>query len=130
MMRLEEMFKRANEEISQPGDRHRMLARLMEQHNNIMYTDAGMSQGKAKAGVGIIAKVNNGRILVTWSIPHLGAKDAAEMEAIAIRTALGKAIEENMTSLLILSDCKAVMDRINTGCQGLTSLDMLIDDIR
>ncbi|XP_027170528.1 uncharacterized protein LOC113770308 [Coffea eugenioides] len=148
--------KRDNEETSQPGDRHRMLVGLMEQHSNIMYTDAGMSQepledfvifcilrfpspierlttchqGKAKAGVGIIAKVNNGRILVTWSIPHTRAKDAAEMEAIAIRTALGKAIEENMTSLLIMSDCKAVVDRINTGCQGLTSMDMLIEDIR
>ena len=123
-------IKRANEEISQPGDRHCMLVGLMEQHSNIMYTDAGMSQGKAKARVEIIAKANNDKIRVTWSIPHLGAKDAAEMEAIAIRTALGKAIEKNMASLLILSDCKAVVDRINTGCQGLTSMDMLIEDIR
>ncbi|XP_071924732.1 uncharacterized protein [Coffea arabica] len=122
--------KMANEESSQPENKHRMLVGLMEQHSNVMYTDAGMNQGKAKAGVGIITKANNGRILVTLSIPHPGAKDTAEMEAIAIRTALGKAIEENMASLLILSDCKAVVNRINTGCQGLTSMDMLIKDIR
>mgnify|MGYP004723957825 CR=1 FL=1 len=104
--------KMANEESSQRENRHRMLVGLMEQHSSIMYTNAGMNQNKVKARVGIIAKANNGRIFATWSISHLGARDAVEMEAIAIRTTLSKALEENMTSLLILSDCKAVVDRI------------------
>lgn len=114
----------------QPEDRQSMLAGLMEQHVSIMYTDAGMNQTRMKAGIGIIAKTINGRILTTWSIPQPGGRDAAELEAIAIRTALSKAIEEDMTSLLILSDCKAVVDRINLGGHGLTSLDMLIEDIK
>ncbi|XP_071916172.1 uncharacterized protein [Coffea arabica] len=122
--------ERDKEVSSQTDDRQGMLTGLVEQHSSIMYTDAGMNQTKKKAGVGIIAKDNNGRILATWSIPYSGARDAAELEAIAIRTALSKAIEKNMSSLLILSDCKAVVDRINVGCQGLNSLDMLIEDIR
>lgn len=122
--------KRTRRDEGQQDSNQSMVVGLMEQHNSIMYTDAGMAQGKAKAGLGIIAKANNGKIHATWAIPHTGAKDAAELEAIAIRTALGKALEENMTPLLILSDCKAVVDRISSGCQGLNSLDILIDDIR
>lgn len=51
-------------------------------------------------------------------------------DAASIRIALCKAVEENMTSLLILADCKMIVDRINHECHGLTSLDVIIEDIR
>ena len=55
-------------------------------------------------------------------------KDAAILEAEAIRSAMLKALEEGWTSLLIHSDCKCLVSKINHRCFGLSLLDVLIDD--
>ena len=102
---------------------------LQDQHAILMFTDAAMDKKRSRGGLGIATKDHNGKLVKTWAIPTGMMKDAAILEAEAIRSAMLKALEEGWTSLLIHSDCKCLVDRINHGCIGLSLLDMLADDI-
>ena len=52
------------------------------------------------------------------------------MEAHAIRTALLKALKENWTSILILSDCKVLVDKLNHMSEDLSDINIFLRDIR
>lgn len=56
--------------------------------------------------------------------------DPAVMEAKAISMALMKAMGENWTSIVIISDCKALIQKINMGSNDLSSIGILVSDIR
>ncbi|XP_071920705.1 uncharacterized protein [Coffea arabica] len=102
---------------------------FQDQHAILMFTDAAMDNKRSRGGLGIATKDHNGRLVKTWTIPTGMMKDAAILEAEAIRSAMLKALEEGWTSVLIHSDCKCLVDRINHRCIGLSLLDMLVDDI-
>ncbi|XP_027150166.1 uncharacterized protein LOC113750386 [Coffea eugenioides] len=102
---------------------------LQDQHVILMFTDATMDKKRSRGGLGIATKDHNGKLVKTWAIPTGMMKDAAILEAEAIRSAMLKALEEGWTSLLIHSDCKCLVDRFNHRCIGLSLLDVLVDDI-
>ncbi|XP_071933973.1 uncharacterized protein [Coffea arabica] len=102
---------------------------LQDQHATLMFTDAAMDKKRSRGGLGITTKDHNGKLVKAWAIPTGMMKDAAILEAEAIRSAMLKALEEGWTSLLIHSDCKGLVDRINHKCFGLSLLDVLVEDI-
>ncbi|XP_071912170.1 uncharacterized protein [Coffea arabica] len=72
-----------------------------------------MDDKRSRGGLGIAAKDHNGRLVKTWAIPTGMMKDAAILEAEAIRSAMLKTLEEGWTSLLIHSDYMLVDDIVH-----------------
>ena len=95
-----------------------------------MYVDAAVDQRRDKFGIGIAAKDNEGNLISTWSIPTAAKGEATTMEAHAIRTALLKALKKNWTSILILSDCKVLVDKLNLRNEDLSDINIILRDIR
>ena len=75
---------------------------------------------RCRGGFGIATKDYNGKLVKTWAFPTRMKNDASILEAKAIRTAMLKALEEGWTSLLIHSDYKVLVNRINHRCIGLS----------
>ncbi|XP_071923282.1 uncharacterized protein [Coffea arabica] len=107
-----------------------IVAVLQQQHSTIMYVDAAVDQRRDKFGIGIAAQDNEGNLISTWSIPTAVKGEAAIMEAHAIRTALLKALKENWTSILVLSDCKVLVDKLNLRNEDLSDTNIILRDIR
>lgn len=92
-------------------------------------TDAGLSESELKAGFGIVARDRQGKLHKTWAIPVEYRADPAILEAEAIRLALLYAIQENWADIIICSDCKVVIDKINNHELDESMLSIVICDI-
>lgn len=88
-----------------------------------------LTQSRTKFGIGIAAEDNNGKLITTWSIPVSNERDAEILEAEAIRKAFIKAMEEQWTSILIHSDCKQLVEKINIGASGTSPIHVIMYDI-
>ncbi|XP_027157869.1 uncharacterized protein LOC113759492 [Coffea eugenioides] len=109
---------------------HDKTAELQQQHSTIIYTDAAVDQQRDKFGIGITARDNKGNLISTWSIPTSLKGEVATLEAHAIRTALLKALKENWTSILLLSDCKVLVDKLNHWSEDLSDINIILRDIK
>ncbi|XP_027109537.1 uncharacterized protein [Coffea arabica] len=87
-------------------------------------TDAALNQQSNKAGWGIVARDWKGKLVATWACPSFTCSVPVLEEALAIRTAMVKAALEGWERIIIESDCKVVIDRI----QG-DSDDVLISTV-
>lgn len=92
-------------------------------------TDAGLSESKLKAGLGIVACDCQGKLHKTWAIPVDYSSEPAILEAEEIRLALLYARQENWATINICSDCKVVIDKINNHEIDESMLSIVIFDI-
>lgn len=80
--------------------------------------------------MGIAAKDWWGNIITTRASPVKASYDASVLEAIAIRETLKKAVVENWASIVVLSDCKHVVEKIHQAPKSISPLDTIVQDTR
>lgn len=96
------------------------------QHTILIYSDAAVCAKRSRAGMGIAAKDWWGNIITTWASPVKAGYDASVLEAIAIRETLNKAVVENWASIVVLSNCKHVVEKIHQAPKGISPLDTIV----
>ncbi|XP_075095089.1 uncharacterized protein LOC142173405 [Nicotiana tabacum] len=78
----------------------------------IMFADVGLQLEKKMVSIGVAAMDRCGHLLQAFSTPIQFVRKAITAEALAIREALKKAIENGWSKVHILSDAKNVVDMI------------------
>lgn len=93
-------------------------------------TDAAISAQMVRTGRGIIARNWTGRILKAQGQVESKEGQAALEEALAIREALKMARFAGWTKIEVQSDCKSVVDQINSGNVMVENLRTVLEDIQ
>lgn len=117
------------EELNDPN-RGCNLSELQSQHALKIYTNVAVDPRKKKNGFGLVVKTISGALVATWAIPVTEKGDLAVMEACAIREAMLKALEENWTSILFVSDYKVLVQKINISCDEISDIGLIVNGIR
>ena len=92
-------------------------------------TDAAISARMVRIGLGIIARNWRGKIVKAKGISECKREEAGKEEALAIRSALVMAKDAGWTNIEVQTDCKGVVDQINTGNVQDNSIKTILEDI-
>ena len=65
-----------------------------------------------KAGWGIVARDDKGRLIATWAVPRTCSRNVKMEEVLAIRKAMEIATLESWKRVEFESDCKEIVDKI------------------
>ncbi|XP_071923288.1 uncharacterized protein [Coffea arabica] len=90
-------------------------------------TDAALNRQNRKAGWGIVARDWEGKLIATWACPSFTCSVPVLEEALAIRAAMVKAATEGWEKIIIESDCKVVIDKIEKGMEDVVTSTVLQD---
>lgn len=106
------------------------LRELQRQHSIIIHTDAALDIKKERAGLGDVAKDERRNLKLSWAISCTLRGNPDLLEACAIRIALLKAMEEHFTSILIVSDCREVIRKLNFDNEDISGVGLIANDIK
>lgn len=93
-------------------------------------TDAAISAQMVRTGKGIIARNWTGKIIKAQGKVEIKRGDAASEECLAIRDALMMARDARWTDIEVQSDCKSIVDHINSGSSLVENLRTVLEDIQ
>ncbi|KAL3522446.1 hypothetical protein ACH5RR_015280 [Cinchona calisaya] len=93
----------------------------------VINTNAALRGSEQRIGWGIAAKDQYGRLKQAWAIPSRYCRSAQVEEAMTIRIVLEKSIQMGWTNFQIQSDCKRVVDKINSNLEDMKIENILLD---
>ncbi|XP_071939482.1 uncharacterized protein [Coffea arabica] len=91
-------------------------------------TDAALNSKSNKASWGIVARNWYGKLIGTWAIPTTSCSSAQQEEAMAIRRSkMVIARQMGWRNAVFESDCKQVVDKLNTNEEEASIATILLD---
>ncbi|XP_027173470.1 uncharacterized protein LOC113773121 [Coffea eugenioides] len=94
-----------------------------------MNTDASLHMQERKVGWGIVARNDDGALVGAWAGSENRIGDPAVEEAMAIRKALIIAKQKGWGKIVLQSDCKAIIDKLNVKSAEYLSVGVILFDI-
>ena len=94
-----------------------------------MNTDASLNIQKQRVGRGIVARKDDGGLIGAWADSEDKLGEPAVEEALAIRQALNIAKQKGWRKVLIQSDCKGIIDKINARKAADPHIGVILFDI-
>ena len=91
--------------------------------------DAALLARMVRTGLGIIARNWCRMIVEAKGITECKRREAGKEEALAIRSALEMAKDAGWTNIEVQTDCKSVVDQINTSNVQDSSIETVLKDI-
>ncbi|XP_027125094.1 uncharacterized protein [Coffea arabica] len=95
-----------------------------------LHIDAVISARMIRTRQGIIARNWIGEIVKAKGIVHQRKSEASMVEALAIRNALVMAKDAGWTKIEVCTDCKSVVDQINTRNVNNYNIATVLEDIQ
>ncbi|CDP14369.1 unnamed protein product [Coffea canephora] len=90
-------------------------------------SDAAVQQKAERAGWGMIARDCLGNALGAWAVPDTCCSSAKQEEALALRSAMLMAKQQGWRRVVFESDCKQLIDSINSGDGDSDIATILLD---
>ena len=92
-------------------------------------TDAALNQRARRAGWGIVARDWRGKLVASWACPSFTCSEPKLEEALAIRTAMGTATVEGWEKVIIETNCKTVVDKLENDAEDAV-ISTVLQDIK